>query len=129
LKIIALLFAGATIWVEDVLFLQLTPTTGFLAAALSHFLAMTFNLHWPTLVEHKENEDPSVWKMLSYAVITTCVGAAVLNEYLRTVLPLDTWIWYFAFVRIELAFGLIATLIPYIIFFSWKNESTDGGKD
>jgi intracellular septation protein A len=125
-KIITLLLAGATIWVEDALYLQLIPTIVFLAAALSHFLTMTFNLHWSALVDDPEEfADPSVWKMLSYALITTCVGAAALNEYLRVVLPLDTWIWYFAFVRIELVFGLIATLIPYVFLFSWKNESTD----
>jgi intracellular septation protein A len=124
-KIAVLVLAGTTIYVEDPLYLQLIPTVGLTAAAVAHALAVTFNLKWPSLMDDANYEEPSVRKTMTCAIIATCVGWAAMSEYLRTVLSLDEWIWYFAFVRIELIFGLLITLIPSAIYFSRDQLSND----
>ncbi len=125
LKIVVLVLTGTTIFVEDPPYLQLIPTVGLTSAAFAHALAVTFNLKWPSLMDNAKNEDPSVRKAMTCAIIATCVGSAAMSEYLRAVLSLDDWIWYFAFVRIELVFGILITAIPSGIYFMRDKRSND----
>lgn len=64
-----------------------------------------------------------------FALIVTCLGGAAWNEYLRTTITLDSWIWCFAFVRIEFLFGFVATVIPAAIY-RFRNElANEDGSD
>lgn len=128
LKIVVLLLAGATINFSDPFYLQLIPTVALAIVAVTQSLASAFSLSWLSLVDREKfnaNNEPQMLPILIFALVATCLGGAALNEYLRTTISLDSWIWYFAFVRIELLFGFLATTIPglfYLMRLEFKND-------
>ncbi len=46
--------------------------------------------------------------------------AALFYEYLRREVSLDTWIWVFAFVRVELVLAAVGGLMPFGVYVGWK---------
>ena len=61
-------------------------------------------------------------RYLSIALIGLCLGGALLNEVLRAALTLDSWMWVFAFARIELIFAVLIALVPMVTYFDDDNE-------
>lgn len=126
IKSAILLLAGTTIYFNDPFFLQLIPTVILSAAALVQLVAIVFGVPWFSLFDEtkiEDYEDQRVYRLFSYALIVTCIGGAAMNEYLRAQITLDAWIWYFAFVRIELALGFMVTAIPFMIYSVRKEEA------
>ena len=47
-------------------------------------------------------------------------AAALFYEYLRREVSLDTWIWVFAFVRVEFVLAAVGGLMPFGVYVGWK---------
>ena len=52
-----------------------------------------------------------------------------MNEYLRATLTLDAWMWFFAFARIELILGFLASSIPFLVYQSKTAGEVDAEVD
>jgi len=130
LKTVVLLLTGTTIFVHDPFYLQLIPTAVLSILAVAEVLAVSFDLPQLSAFDPKEPGSPRPARMLlSFAIIATCVGAVAMNEYLRTNLTLDAWVWFFAFFRIELILGFLVTSIPLIYYMVQHIPRTDGDSD
>ena len=107
--------AGTTIALGDPIYLQLMPSIVLSVAAVAELLPVSSKVS--SLWETPSETLPRIGRLLlSAAIVTTCMGGIALNEYLRATASLDTWIWYFAFFRIELVFGFLASAIPFISY-------------
>lgn len=127
MKFPRLVLAGTTIFLADPFYLQLVPTITLSVLAVAVVLSVSFNLPKllyfdPISPDHTKPER----NLLVFAFTATCIGGAVLNEYLRTNLPLDQWVWFFAFFRIELVLGVTVTSIPLLLYMIHQIPRTDG---
>jgi intracellular septation protein A len=127
LKVGLLLLTGATIVLRDPLYLQLIPTAALLVVAIAELLAVSLNLpHLSAFHQAHLDGDPRTARaLLSFAIIAPCVGGAAINEYLRMNVALDTWVWFFAFFRIELILGFLVSSIPllyYMVQHVWRTD-------
>jgi intracellular septation protein A len=127
LKITALTLAGATVYFNDPLYLQLVPTTVLSLVAVAELISAAFDLpQLSVCVPAKKEETPRLGGLLfSFSIIATSIGAAALNEYLRTNITLDAWIWFFAFFRVELVLGFLTTSIPLIFYMVRRDLTTE----
>jgi intracellular septation protein A len=113
LKMIVVGLAGATIYLDEPLFLQLIPTAVLSVVAVAVVLREALQL--PPWWEWPDKPLPRTGQLLlSLAFVATCIGGVAVNEYLRASVSLTAWVWFFAFVRIELVFGFLTALIPFL---------------
>jgi intracellular septation protein A len=124
IKIIVPALSGATIYFNDPLYLQLIPTIVLALVAFVELFFISFNL--PPLLEWNRPLPRRGRLLFSFAIIASCIGGAALNEYLRTNITLDAWIWFFAFVRIELFLGFSTAMIPFSIYMARNIQSPVG---
>jgi len=99
------------------IYLQLIPTTVLSTVAIAEVLAVSLGLSRLSLPNLRGEELTRPERLfLSFAILATFVGATVANEVLRVNVTLDTWVWFFAFVRIELLFGFLTGALPFIFY-------------
>ena len=126
LRITVLFMTGATIYFDDPFYLQLMPSALSSIIAVTELLSATLDLPRLSMFDWKVKDDPRTERMLmSVAIIATSTGAVVTNEYLRSNLTLDDWMWFFAFFRIELIFGFLVTSVPLLFYTVQRSPRTD----
>ena len=131
-----LLLAGMTVYSEDPFFLQMIPNLLCVSWVVGELLSILFNLpHLSPFDSQSEKPDRDsegflARGLLSFALVITCLGGISLNEYLRGNFCLDTWVWFFAFFRMELVLGMVAILLPLIFgllcLSAWIDDDSDG---
>lgn len=133
LRVVPPLLAGATIYFDDPFYLQLSPTTLLSVLAVAEILAVSFKLPHLSMFDPKKLDSPdytgTVRMLLAFAFIATCIGGVAMNEYLRANVALDTWVWFFAFLRIELMLGFSVTLIPVVFYMARNTPREDDESD
>ena len=63
--------------------------------------------------------------IISIAGIGALLAAAAWNEYLRTHFTIDTWVWFFAYFRIELLVGLGGSVVSASLLYIYSLPSPD----
>ena len=126
-RITALLLAGSTIYFSDPVYLQLMPTAVLAVVAIAEVIAVTFNLPELSAFDARDRQVSRAVRLLfTFAILTVAAGGIATNEYLRTHVTLDAWMWFFAFGRIEFAFGLLFASIPYLYYSVRQQLRSDG---
>ncbi len=114
IKIIILGLVCATMYFNDPIYLQIMPTIVFCVSAIIEISLISFGM--PPLLKYSEPLLKRGRLLFCFAIVSTCIGGAALNEYLRAALTLDAWMWFFAFARIELFLGFVASSIPLLVY-------------
>ncbi|MEM7428243.1 MAG: hypothetical protein AAF441_19300 [Pseudomonadota bacterium] len=63
------------------------------------------------------------------SVVVLSIGGAVLSEYVRTNASLTAWVWYFAFLRMELMVGLFAAFLPTLVQYFRRTVLEDAQRE
>ena len=128
LKPVALGLAGATLVTRDPLYLQLIPTVLFPLMAIGLFYV--FIIQDPP--DDADELDPKYRKrfghlrwILGFVGVAALLGAAAWNEYMRTHFTLDTWVWFIAFVRVEVLVGLIGSMLSAALIYIYSVSDDD----
>ncbi len=117
LKVTVLLLTGTTIYFNDPSYLQLIPTVILSIAAVAELVSISFNLPKLSMADLTKFDASKTQRILaSFAIIAPCIVGTAMNECLRTSLTLDVWVWFFAFVRIELVFGILVSSMPLVFY-------------
>ena len=66
---------------------------------------------------------------MSFAILATCAGGIATNEFLRANVTLDVWVWFFAFVRIELLLGFLTSSMPFFLYQVRQDLEKDGDSE
>ncbi len=102
-----------TLVIGDAFYLQLIPTIFALTCAGKAFLAFWENRTW--LAEDRKGEleyNAVERKKMMIGVVSVCLVAAALNELIRSSLSFESWLWYFAYFRLELYVGMMMASLP-----------------
>ncbi len=113
IRIVVPILSCTTIYLNDPVYLQFIPTAVLSLAAITELYNKMFNR--PPLMAMRSAVSGRRRLLISLAIFATCIGGAALNEYLRANLTLGTWIWFFAFARIELIFASVVLAIPFAL--------------
>ena len=62
-------------------------------------------------------------RALNVVPLVLFIAGIAMNEYLRSVGNLNVWVWYFAYLRLELFVGFMATIIPVLSMFEFDNKA------
>jgi intracellular septation protein A len=104
---------GLTIASLDARYTQLVPTIFAFACAVRAMIALRRNDVWP-LDDHKQDftYEPSERTRIALGVVAICLLAAAVNEAVRHWFLFETWIWYYAYFRLELFVGIFLGSLP-----------------
>lgn len=102
-----------TVYFREPYMLQLVPTVLCGIMAIAAFLPL---FKGRTVLDDR-TPDAQIRNLrgrllVTASVVVACVIGALINEYLRTNVSLDHWVWYFAYFRLELLLGFAATAAP-----------------
>ena len=115
LKLLIVGLSGVTALSGDPLYLQLVPIVVLSVAAAAQLLVAVFNLR-PIFPEEDIELSKAIKWLFTFAIVVTCVCGAIFYDYLRTCCSLDSWMWFFAFARLELLLGLLTAAMPMIFY-------------
>jgi hypothetical protein len=109
---------SATLLTKDHLFMQLIPS--FLATSIAVWsAAIGFNLIEPR--SDKDSKDkknnPEIFGFTHKLLAMASLGLLAVSEWARRQLPIEEWVFFFAFVRIEFMIGAILLFIPAFAYF------------
>lgn len=97
--------AGASLWTGNATYFQLLPTA--FCAAMALVAAKTVAAQWQTTKHSNYTIDENMEWWTALISIPTVLLGIVVSEYMRGALSLEAWIWYWAYLRIELMVAMI----------------------
>jgi len=116
---------SATLATQNITFLQSIPSvigisTALIAAAL--VLGIMQPKSEKDIMEKRERRREYIFKQ-SFWVLGG-VGLLLMSEWARRSLSLEGWVWFFAFIRIELMIAMIVIFAPAYAFFLSTKKNT-----
>lgn len=125
--IMVMVLPCATIYFKDPFYLQSIPTILCSGWAVAELFTVSFNR--PHLSFSPKGLPRPAQMRWTFAFVVTFIGAIVFYEYLRATVTLDVWVWFFAFLRLELMLGMMTAMFPVITYMERHDTDTEAGTD
>ena len=123
-SLIHFIFISVTLATQNTNYLQIIPSLcGAIVVLVSG--AMVLGVCEPTshqYIQQKEKQ-PNVFRASQSVTAFAGFGLWAVNEWARRHLDLDSWIWFYAFIRLEVMLVLAIIAIPFCFF--WLNKKTN----
>lgn len=114
---VGLMLGIATLYTGNPWYLQSIPTVWLGLLAIPEAIALVFNKPQLSRLGRVNNSmPPQMRNGITLVSVFACALGIAGNEYIRASLSLDIWVWFFAFLPIELAFAFLVTFIPLPLF-------------
>ena len=118
---------SATLITQDTNFLQFIPSTiGVFTAVLSGALVLgVLKPQSENEVMQKQN-NPREYRFMKSFWVFGGLGLFAINEWARRSFDIESWIWFYGFMRIELVIVMTAVFAPaYALFFLRKKNNVE----